>query len=127
MGGVEVHRIFFYRDRRGNSPVKDYLKELDAKGGKDARIKRTKIREYVKALEVNGTNLPENYCKLIEGEIWELRPLSERVFFFGWYNGSFVLLHHFTKKTQKTPRLEIDKAKREMEDFIERWNENGTD
>ena len=23
-GGVEVHRIIFYRDRRGNSPVKDY-------------------------------------------------------------------------------------------------------
>lgn len=122
-----MHLIIFYRDRRGNSPVKDYLNELDAKGGKDARIKRTKIREYVKALEVNGTNLPEKYCKRIDGEIWELRPLSERVFFFGWHNDSFVLLHHFTKKTQKTPRLEIDKAKREMEDFIERWNENGTD
>ena len=122
-----MHRIFFYRDRRGNSPVKDYLNELEAKGGKDARIKRTKIREYVKALEVNGTNLPENYCKQIDGEIWELRPLSERVFFFGWHNDSFVLLHHFTKKTQKTPRLEIDRAKREMADFIERWDGNGTD
>ena len=122
-----MHRIIFYRDRRGNSPVKDYLNELEAKGGKDARVKRTKIREYVKALEINGTNLPEKYCKHIDGDIWELRPLSDRVFFFGWHNDSFVLLHHFTKKTQKTPRLEIDKAKREMEDFMERWSEHGTD
>lgn len=30
------------------------------------------------------------------------------------------LLHHYFKKTQKTPRREIEKAKREWEDFNER-------
>ncbi len=37
-----------------------------------------------------------------------------------WHNGSFVLLHQFMKKTQKTPVGEIDKAKRELADLIER-------
>ena len=35
-------------------------------------------------------------------------------------NGSYVLLHHFIKKTQKTPSKEIEKAKRELADLLER-------
>lgn len=34
-----------------------------------------------------------------------------------WLDGSFVLLHHFVKKTQKTPRREIEKAKSELKDL----------
>ena len=40
------------------------------------------------------------------------------------YNNGFVLLHHFVKKTQKTPKREIEQAKRELADWIER---GGTD
>ena len=40
--------------------------------------------------------------------------------FVGWANGSYVLLHQFMKKTQKTPAREIEKAKRELADLIER-------
>ncbi|MBQ3678336.1 MAG: type II toxin-antitoxin system RelE/ParE family toxin [Succinivibrio sp.] len=32
-------------------------------------------------------------------------------------NNSYVLLHLFIKKTQKTPRREIEKALREFEDL----------
>ena len=35
-------------------------------------------------------------------------------------DGDYVLLHSFVKKTQKTPRREILKAKAEFEDFKER-------
>ena len=35
----------------------------------------------------------------------------------------YVLLHVFAKKTQKTPRREIDRAKRELEDFKTRFEE----
>jgi phage-related protein len=31
-----------------------------------------------------------------------------------------VLLHHFVKKTRKTPKGEIERAKRELEDFLSR-------
>jgi phage-related protein len=56
----------------------------------------------------------------LEGDIWELRPLRDRIFFAGIKGGKYVLLHHYFKKTQKTPRREIEKAKREWEDFKER-------
>ena len=99
-----MHKIIFYVDRQGKSAILDYLAELEASNSKDSRIKRTKIREYVKALAVNGTYLPETYVKHLDGEIWELRPISDRILFAGWVDGAFVLLHSFVKKTQKTPK-----------------------
>ena len=34
---------------------------------------------------------------------------------------TFIMLHHFVKKTQKTPKREIEKAKRELEDYLRRY------
>ena len=118
-----MHQIIFYVDRRGKSPLLDYIAELEASKSKDSRIRLTKIREYVKALSINGTFLPETYVKHLDGEIWELRPISDRILFAGWVEGSFVLLHSFLKKTQKTPKREIEQAKRELADFKERSKE----
>lgn len=115
-----MHKIIFYVDRQGKSTLLDYIAELEASNSKDSRIKLTKIREYVRALSINGTYLPEKYVKHIDGEIWELRPINDRILFAGWIDGAFVLLHSFVKKTQKTPLREIEQAKRELADFKER-------
>ncbi|MGI6607181.1 MAG: type II toxin-antitoxin system RelE/ParE family toxin [Peptococcia bacterium] len=32
----------------------------------------------------------------------------------------WILLHHFLKKTKKTPRREIEQAKRNLTDYLER-------
>ena len=115
-----MHKIFFYMDKNGKEPVLDYLRELSGKADKDSRIKLNKIRDYVKALSEYGLHLREPYIKHLDGEIWELRPLRDRILFVAWHNGSFVLLHSFMKKTQKTPAREINQAKRELADLIER-------
>lgn len=115
-----MHKIIIYVDRHGKSSLLDYITELENSGSKDSRIKLTKIREYVKALSINGTYLPEKYVKHLDREIWELRPIDDRILFAGWVDGAFVLLHCFVKKTQKTPKREIEQAKRELNDFKER-------
>lgn len=115
-----MHKIYFYRDRKGKEPVLEYLQKLCRKKDKDSRIKANKINDYIEALRQYGTRIGEPYIKHIDGNIWELRPLRDRIFFVAWHNGGFVLLHHFTKKTQKTPTREIEKAKREYADMIER-------
>ncbi len=120
-----MYEIVFYKDRNGNEPVYDYLKELADSKSKDSRIKLTKIREYIKALSINGTLLPENYVKHLDGEIWELRPLRDRILFAAVQGRRFVLLHSFMKQTQKTPAREIARAKRALEDFIERGGNDG--
>lgn len=115
-----MHDIYFYKDKQGNEPVLDYMRELASKKGKDSRIKLTKIRDYIKILQIEGTRAGEPFIKHLESDIWELRPLRDRILFVAWLDGSFVLLHSFVKKTQKTPRREIEQAKREVEDLKKR-------
>lgn len=115
-----MYKVYFYRDPNGKEPVAEYLKELSTKKGKDARLKLSKIRDYIKILSHYGTQAGVPYIKHLDGEIWELRPLRDRILFVAWFNESYILLHHFTKKTQKTPLREIEKAKKEFHDLIER-------
>ena len=115
-----MHKIHFYRDRNGNSPVADHIRELAGKSDKDSRVKLNKIRDYINALSEYGLQLREPYIKHLDGELWELRPLRDRILFVAWHNGSFVLLHFFTKKTQKTPQREIEQARRELTELKKR-------
>ena len=115
-----MYKIYFYRDRRGREPVADYLFQLAKKTDKDSKIKLNKISDYIEMLRINGTQAGEPYIKHIDGKIWELRPLRDRILFAAWVEGGYVLLHHFLKKTQKTPEKEIAKAKRELSDLLER-------
>ena len=112
-----MYEIIFYHDKNGYEPVKEYIDELSVKCDKNSRIKCNKIRQYIKILQNYGTSIGEPYIKHLDSEIWELRPLRDRILFAAWVDDSFILLHHFMKKTQKTPQVEIDKAKRELEDF----------
>lgn len=115
-----MYKVHFYRDKNGSEPVAEYIAELALKNDKDSRIKLNKIRDYIKVLSEYGTQAGTPYVKHIDDEIWELRPLRDRIFFVVVSNEGYVLLHCFTKKTQKTPKREIKKAKREFADFIER-------
>lgn len=87
---------------------------------KDARIQYKQVSLYIQLLQDNGTRLQENITKHIDDGIWELRPGSNRVFYFFFKDDTFVLLHHFHKKSQKTPRREIEKAKSERADYLSR-------
>ena len=118
-----MYRIVFYVDKKGKSSILSYMAELESVGGKDSRIKLMNLRKYIKALSENGTRLPDRYVKHLDGEIWELRPLRDRILFASWVENSFILLHVFMKKTQKTPKREIEKAKRELEEIKERRKE----
>lgn len=122
-----MHEIVFYRDKNGNEPVLEYIRLLKSIDTKDSRINLNKINDYIQALAVYGTHMSDNYVKHIDGEIWELRPIRNRILFAGIVGGRYVLLHHFFKTTQKTPAREIEKAKRELQDYIERSSSDGRD
>ncbi len=121
-----MFQVKFYEDRQGRLPIRDLLIELRDKSGtsKDARIQYEKMVTYLRALRLYGTRTGEPVVKHIDGTLWELRPLAHRVLFFHWTGNTFVLLHHFIKKTQKTPAREIEQARRNMRDFLERSGEH---
>ncbi|WKY47162.1 type II toxin-antitoxin system RelE/ParE family toxin [Eubacteriaceae bacterium ES3] len=119
-----MHEIHFYKDQQGNEPVLDFIRELSRKNDKNSRINLNKINDYIQMLSKYGTSIGEPYIKHLKGEIWELRPLRNRIFFVAWVDGSYVLLHHFIKKSQKTPKRELEQAKRELSVLMGRGESN---
>lgn len=117
-----MFEVEFYEDRSGKEPIRDFIVEIQAKGrtSKKDRIRSEKILTYIRVLQEYGTRAGEPYVKHIEDDIWELRPLNDRIFFFFARDNTFILLHHFLKKTKKTPYREIEKTKRNLADHLER-------
>ena len=88
------------------------------------RVQYNQLLFYIELLSKNGTFLPNNITKHIDEDIWELRPGNNRVLYFYSDNDAFVRLHHFRKKTMKTPLREIQRAKAERDDYIARKEAN---
>lgn len=124
LGDIILYQINFYRDRQGREPAREYLEALyNSKNAAD-RKRANKINDYIQVLSIEGKGAGEPYVKHIQGELWELRPSRDRIFFVAYVENSFVLLHHFFKQSQKTPQREIDKAMREIADLKERGVSN---
>lgn len=117
-----MYTIEFYETSKGTSDVWDFLEDLRLKSAtsKDARVQYNQMLFCIDLLSKNGTRMPEKITKNIDENIWELRPGNNRVFYFYHCNNTFVLLHHFRKKSMKTPSREIERAKRERDDYIKR-------
>ncbi|MBR3623312.1 MAG: type II toxin-antitoxin system RelE/ParE family toxin [Selenomonadaceae bacterium] len=115
-----MYEIEIYADKDGKEPVTEYLLELLMRNDKNSRIKARKIQEYINFLSKCGTFIGEPVVKHIDGDIWELRPAKDRVLFVVMKKGKFLLLHAFTKKTSKTPEKEIERARAEYKDYLER-------
>ena len=105
-------QIHFYEDRRGKLPALEYVNELPAK-------ERAKIHNALRLLESYGTALGMHHAKRIQGKLWELRPGANRLLYFIYTRRKFVILHAFRKKTQRTPKREIQIATRRMKEILE--------
>ena len=115
-----MYKIIFYTDVNGKSDVQDYILNLRKRSNKDSKVKVNKITAYLNQLSKNGLIIGQPYIKHLEDEIWELRPLRDRFLFACLNESEFLLLSYFMKKTQKTPRREIEKAKKRLKEYLER-------
>ena len=113
--------VEFYETENGNIPVEEFLKMLDVK-------MRAKLLWIIKILQEKGNRLREPYSKHLDDGIFELRGKVgsdiSRVLYFFYYNKKIILTNGFIKKTQKTPKTEIDKAKKYRSDYLERIDKN---
>ena len=117
-----MYEIEFYETEDGKCPIWDFLEALRLKAptNKDARIQHKQASHYIELLQQNGTHMNAEITKHLDDGIWELRPGNNRVFYFFYQNNTYVLLHQFRKKSQKTPKREIEKAKTERNDYLRR-------
>ncbi|MDR2884367.1 MAG: type II toxin-antitoxin system RelE/ParE family toxin [Deferribacteraceae bacterium] len=121
-----MYTVITYKDDKGKDEIADLIQDLNSKmaTSKDARIRYKKIMEYIGQLKTYGVSAGKPAIEHIVGtNLWELRPTRDRIFFAYWKGNVFILLHHFTKKTQKTPPQEIKQAERNFKDFIDRYGE----
>jgi len=82
---------------------------------------RSNIFEAMDLLENFGIELREPYVKYLDEKIYELRVRDQdgiyRILYFAAKGRRFIMLHGFTKKTQKTPRKEIEIALKRKKEF----------
>lgn len=96
----------FYRTANGRAPVEDYLDELTP-------MEAARAARGLELLRTFGTDLGMPHVRALRGGLYEFRLRSQRehrVVYVALAGQRFLLLHAFTKKTQRTPQAEITLA-----------------
>lgn len=95
----------FYQNENGKEPVRDWLKNLD-------REERKLIGADIKTVEF-GFPIGMPICRPMGDGLFEVRtnlPQGIARVLFCIHEGEMVLLHGFIKKSQKTPKQELNLA-----------------
>jgi len=114
-------KLIYYESQNGDCPVRDFIDSRNANN-------KAKIFSLLTVLEERGPNLPRPYADFLKDGIHELRiKLSgDQIHFlyFFCYKDFIILTHAFDKKSKKVPKNEILKAKKMMDDFLQRFSES---
>ncbi len=118
---MDKFSVEFYTKENGEKPAKAFLMRTDKK-------MRAKLLGILELLEDYGNQIREPYSKHLEDGIFEVRGKLgndiSRVLYFFYYGNHIILTNGFVKKTQKTPKKEIEIAKKYRKDFLERMGKN---
>lgn len=109
--------VIFYEKADGDMPARDFILSLDKK-------MRAKVLDMIVLLRDNGNELREPYSKSLGDGIFELRAKVgsdiSRVLYFFYVGKRIILTNGFVKKSQKTPKIVIEKAKEYRKDYLSR-------
>lgn len=109
--------VDYYEDAHGRRPVEEFVDGLDPK-------MRAKVFGRLALLEEYGQRLGMPFSRHLEDGIYELRTPQgsniTRVMYFFVVGERAILTHGFVKKTQRTSRREIERAKRARDDWRQR-------
>lgn len=107
-------KINYYHSHTHRSPIKEWIDALD----NEPKAEVFKVFEMLKKY---GTDLGLPFVRPLENKIYEVRAKDRsgiyRVLYFAHTDKTFVMLHGFQKKTQATPRKELDIALKRMKEI----------
>ena len=102
-------RVYLYETPGGNSPIKKFIDGLP-------EVDQARFFEVIDEVEEHGFSAARVIFKPIEGKLWEIKFKSEnvgyRVFYVMLEKELMAWLHAFSKKTQKTPKHELELARK---------------
>ncbi len=113
-----MYQVEYYETSDGKQPVIEFLESLDTK-------MCAKLIGLIDILEEYGPALRMPYSEALTDGIFELRCKQgsdiTRVLYFFYIGKQIVITNGFIKKTNKTPRREIQLAKNRRNDWIRRF------
>ena len=105
--------VVFFQTETGHEPVRHWLREL-------TREERKAIGEDILTVQF-AWPIGKPLVDAFGGGLWEIRSkLRGRIArtLFIIHDGEIVLLHGFIKKERKTPKPELDLAKKRMKQYL---------
>lgn len=109
--------VYYQAPNQNSSPVQDFIQGLEKRA-------QNKIVRTLELLEDFGIDIGPPYAKKLTGtELWELRILGAdniRIFYISVQGKTFLLLHGFIKKRQKTDKREIETALARLREYHSR-------
>ena len=113
-----MYIVEFYDTEEGNCPAREFIYSLEPK-------MMAKVIRNIDLLEKNGLMLREPFSAPIGDGIFELRTKVgsniTRVFYFFVVGQKVILTNGFVKKTQKTPKRELELARKYKADYERRY------
>jgi phage-related protein len=107
--------VVYYKTDSGRIPVLDYIEQQEA-------IRIAKIRNAFRLIKEFGVEEFQLYTKKIKGSrykgLYQLTIESSRIIYTVVSENKLVLIHVFTKKTNRTPKQELETARQRMKDYL---------
>ena len=112
-----MYEIEYYTEK-GYCPIMEFISELPPKA-------QAKILREIDLFQQFGLYLGYPHIKKLEGsynKLWELRIKQStddfRIFYFGFDQGKFILLHGILKTSKKTPKTDLDISLRRLANYL---------
>jgi phage-related protein len=114
-------QIEFYQSPSGNPVVLDWFLQQEPKV-------QARFAQIFDLLQAQGTSVGMPYVRsLVKTELYEIRVKQNtniyRLLYFAHTGKRFILLHGFQKKTQRTPKKEIELAQQRRKEFLRQETE----
>ena len=117
---MEKPKFISYTRPNGHNEFEEFYNSLPVKD-------RNKLRATIEMIEEAGIQvaIQLEWVKKLDSEINEIRSKVssniQRALYFHVKNNQYIITHGFTKKTQKTPIKEIERAKQIKYEFEEEY------
>ena len=114
-----MYEIEFYDTEAGKCPVREFLDLLEPK-------MKAKTLRTIDLLETNGPSLREPYSSSMGEGLFELRSKQSsnitRIFYFFVIGKKVILTNGVLKKSRKTPKTDLELARKYKADYERRHN-----
>ena len=105
----------FFETPNGKSPIKKFIDSLST-------ADQARFTEVHDAISTYGFAAVRIIFKPIDGKLWEIKFRSSgagyRIFYVMLEKDLMVWLHAFSKKSQKTPKIELEIARKRMKEVL---------